>query len=450
MRRHKGGDEDEHWEMVRTSTGARLLLTEEEGRLVRQFDGRMTVAEMVVAELAAHHKFSVQPLLRLADRLHEQDMLAAWPPDFYRQLDRHLAHRSVELARQHAQGGAMARDALSEAVDVVHEVVQGGHDAPHPAGTEPAVAPSAEAGDIGMPDGAAPAAVADESADADADAEGGPVSSFEQVPWRPISRMLAERAEFLRTVPLFAELDSWVVGALAEAAHEEAYPAFSNVVEIGQDSDRFFIVQSGEISVLNPDDDGKMKRVARLGPADYFGETGLLDLTTRNATVRVGAMRPAVLLSFERTTFERIIAPHIGAFRGRQVQARRRSTLEGLPLFSALGSDELDRVAHVVKEHRVPEGTTVVRQGDPGDRFYIVVSGQLEVLRDGRHVAELDAGQFFGETALLFTATRTATVEAASDCVLWSIDGEAFEELLRGHLLGRRDMMPTVMNRLHG
>ena len=55
------------------------------------------------------------------------------------------------------------------------------------------------------------------------------------------------------------------------------------------------------------------------------------------------------------------------------------SLLRSLPLFAPLGAPELEGLAHGLDETRVPAGTTVVREGEPGDRFYVVAEGELEV-----------------------------------------------------------------------
>ena len=78
----------------------------------------------------------------------------------------------------------------------------------------------------------------------------------------------------------------------------------------------------------------------------------------------------------------------------------------------------------------MPAGEAVFHQGDPGDRFYVVVSGTAEVVGDGRPVASLGPGESFGEIALLRRVPRTATVRAVTDLRL---------ETLRGGPVHRRD-----------
>jgi CRP-like cAMP-binding protein len=387
--------------LVCRSRDSELELSAAEARLIPDFDGTKTISEMVLAELGQQGRLEIEPILNLVDRVMRAEMLENFPPNMFRQLDAHLEQRAVRV------------------------VVPG-----KPVGHEP------------IPD---PVHAHDHDEDADGD-DGAPVSDFEQAPWRPRTPMLAERVRFLRSMELLRGLDLPTLGSLAEALHEEAFPAASNIVKEGQESDRFFIIRSGEANVLARVE-GELRRVAKLGPGDYFGESGLLDNTIRNATVRSSPARPLVAYTVEGDTFERIISPHVAAFRGRQLVSKRRARLQEVALFSSLGDAELERLARIMHEHHVPEGRTIFEQGEVGDRLYVIVEGGASVIRDGVPVAELGEGDFFGETALLFTTQRTATVTASQDSTIWSLDKPAFEALMRGYMLGRRDMMPTLLNR---
>jgi MFS family permease len=96
------------------------------------------------------------------------------------------------------------------------------------------------------------------------------------------------------------------------------------------------------------------------------------------------------------------------------------------PVFAPLLRTELERVALQLAEVRVPPGFSVIRQGEEGDRFYLVESGEVQVLVDGEPVGVLTAGECFGEIALLRDVPRTASVVALTDCVLQSLEREAF------------------------
>lgn len=378
--------------LVRLSSGVSFPIEPHEESIARAMDGSQTIGELIVSQLGSVRSLDFSAVTLLVNKCVSFDFLASFPPDFFQQMETHLARRAVELAHN---ASLAPRDALD-----------------------------------------------------DAPVESEPLTMFEQVPWRPRTPLLADRAQFLRTVPLFSSLDSWTIGALAEAVHDETYPSMTNVIREGAEAKFFYVVRSGDLSVQRRDEDGTLHRLAKLGPRDHFGEAGILELATRNASVRVGPTRPAQVMRFERDTFERIISPHISDFRGRQLMSSRRTRLESFDVFKRLGPEDLERLAHAITEHRVPAQTVVVRQGDPGDRFYLVVAGRLAVVRDGINVATLHEGDFFGETALLFTQERTATVLAESDAAVWSVDGSAFRELLKKHMLAHRELMPTLLNRV--
>jgi len=106
-----------------------------------------------------------------------------------------------------------------------------------------------------------------------------------------------------------------------------------------------------------------------------------------------------------------------------------------LAIFSQLGQEQLAALAERAVVEAWPCGAVVVRQGDEGDRFYVVLEGRAAVLSDGRPVAELWPGDPFGEIALLHAVPRTATVESSTALVTMSLSGEDFLPAARSQLL---------------
>jgi CRP-like cAMP-binding protein len=84
-----------------------------------------------------------------------------------------------------------------------------------------------------------------------------------------------------------------------------------------------------------------------------------------------------------------------------------------VPLFAGLPPRHLKRVGDLTEEVRFMEGATVVRQGDAGDTFYVILEGEAKVAGpSGRVVNRLRPGEFFGEISLLDGGPRTASVAA--------------------------------------
>lgn len=108
--------------------------------------------------------------------------------------------------------------------------------------------------------------------------------------------------------------------------------------------------------------------------------------------------------------------------------------LRKCPLFAGLTPGTLSAVADRITLERLPAGTTVIRQGDPGDKFYVIRRGTADVLvadeEQTRQVATLATADFFGEAALMRGEPRNATVKAASDLELYALGQEDFHRVL--------------------
>ena len=110
---------------------------------------------------------------------------------------------------------------------------------------------------------------------------------------------------------------------------------------------------------------------------------------------------------------------------------RRRDVLAQVPLFADLSSRHLKRLADRMAEQRFMEGASVVKHGDVGDTFYVIVEGEAKVVAPGgRVVHRLRPGEFFGEISLLDGGPRTATVVAETPMLMLTLARSAFRELI--------------------
>jgi len=124
--------------------------------------------------------------------------------------------------------------------------------------------------------------------------------------------------------------------------------------------------------------------------------------------------------------------------------------LSSVPIFAPLPGMSLEHLAGRLVPLRLDPGTVVVRQGDAGDRFYMVVEGEVEVSENGKTLSTLEAGGYFGEIALLRDLPRTATVTARTPVVLYALDRDDFLAAVTGHAPSAEAADEIVSARLAG
>jgi MFS family permease len=151
----------------------------------------------------------------------------------------------------------------------------------------------------------------------------------------------------------------------------------------------------------------------------------LLDwLGTRGALIAAGAVLPLLVVP---------AWPRLAAIdRTVRIPSERLEVLHRNPIFSPLPTSTIEQLAEALEELRFPKGAEVVRQGEPGDRFYLVQAGEVAVYVDGEEVQSLGPGDSFGEIALLREVPRTATVKTRTDAVLYALDRNTFIAAVTG------------------
>ena len=104
--------------------------------------------------------------------------------------------------------------------------------------------------------------------------------------------------------------------------------------------------------------------------------------------------------------------------------------IKGVPLFARCSKKELAEVAKLADEIDFGPGKDLIREGESGREFFVLVDGSVDVKKKGRRVNQLGRGDFFGEIALIAHSPRTATVTTASDVDLLVITAQSFKTLL--------------------
>jgi MFS family permease/antitoxin (DNA-binding transcriptional repressor) of toxin-antitoxin stability system len=163
-------------------------------------------------------------------------------------------------------------------------------------------------------------------------------------------------------------------------------------------------------------------------------------LGVRSGTLVAGLLLPATVL---------ILSPRIRALdRAVRIPEQELSILRSVDLFAPLANPMIEAVASRLRHVEVPPGAVIMRKGEPGNRFYVIADGEVEVTRDGRPVARLGPGAYFGEIALLRDVPRTATVTATTPTTLLVLERADFLEAVTGHPVAREAADVTIRERL--
>jgi protease PrsW len=220
----------------------------------------------------------------------------------------------------------------------------------------------------------------------------------------------------LRSSPLFGSVPETELLRIAPRLTLERFAHGDTVIREGEDGDRAYLVASGEAAVVTRDLIGEEVSLKVFGPGEGFGETALVEAVKRTATVKAATDLDVYVL--DRATFEDL---------GRSAPTFARSVREYVDLlavdrvlkkaspFARLSPERIRKIAGQLVPVRAAAGEDIVREGEEGDRFYLIRRGQFEVLQGTRRVAELGPGDVFGEIALLTGGKRIATVRALGD-----------------------------------
>jgi cAMP-dependent protein kinase regulator len=257
--------------------------------------------------------------------------------------------------------------------------------------------------------------------------------------WKPpFHPKTPEQIQRLRTAVsnnfLFSNLDDDSFQTILNALQEKPIPAPNiKIISQGDSGDFFYVVEKGDFDVyihpsgsVQPGPEGMGKKVATIGPGGGFGELALMYDAPRAATV-VSASKGGLLWQLDRTTFRRILMD--SSFQRRKMY---EGFLEEVPLLSTLKGPERAKIADALGSQKYPAGTFIIREGDPGDAFYLLESGEAEAYKAGveKPVKHYERGAYFGELALLDDKPRQASVVAKTEVKLARLDRAGFKRLL--------------------
>lgn len=232
---------------------------------------------------------------------------------------------------------------------------------------------------------------------------------------------------------LFSHLHDDQTVLVLNALQEKPIPAKGiKVINQGEAGDYFYVVEKGGFDVfvnpagyLQPGLEGMGKKVASITSGGSFGELALMYNAPRAATVI--STEPSTLWALDRVTFRRILMD--SAFQRRQMY---ESFLAEVKLLEPLTGYERSKIADALHTEKYPPGQTIIKEGDPGEAFFLIEEGEAEVFRNDHQgpVNHLKKGDYFGELALLDNKPRAASVISKTELKLAMLGQEGFQRLL--------------------
>ncbi|XP_043480769.1 cAMP-dependent protein kinase type I regulatory subunit isoform X2 [Leptopilina heterotoma] len=223
---------------------------------------------------------------------------------------------------------------------------------------------------------------------------------------------------------LFAHLDEKERSDIFDAMFPVLFSPKETIIRQGDEGDNFYVIDQGEVEVFV---NGEL--VTTIGEGGSFGELALIYGTPRAATVR--AKTDVKLWGIDRDSYRRILM-------GSTIRKRKlyEEFLSRVSILESLDKWERLTVADALEPVTFEDGETIVRQGEPGEDFYIIVDGTAVVLQqrsEGEEPAEvgrLGPSDYFGEIALLLDRPRAATVVARGPLKCVKLDRARFERVL--------------------
>ena len=258
-----------------------------------------------------------------------------------------------------------------------------------------------------------------------------------------------EIIEFVKQIPLFAELDEAELKELCKYIKLRRFMKHSPIVRQGDKGDNFYTIVSGTAKVTVTEKNGSEKVVGTLSTGDSFGETALIEKGVRTASVV--ATEPTAVFEITRAGFEKFLASNAEKREKLTNKIRLGKMLLASPVFSFMTQKQIAFLIRNLRPERVKQGSVIFRQGDAGDRFYIIQEGSIHLERIENSIKTLDiilkSGNFFGEMALVKNIPRTATAEAITDSLLFSLDKECFCSIIGNTLFGGKELDSLINER---
>ncbi len=254
---------------------------------------------------------------------------------------------------------------------------------------------------------------------------------------------------FLKEIPLFAELKEEDLTELCRHIKLRRFMKNSPIVRQGDAGDNFYTIVSGKAKIVVTGNNGAEKILGTLSTGDSFGETALIEKGPRTASIIT--LTQTAVFEISREGFEKFLASNTENREKITGKIRLGKMLLASSVFSFMSQKQISYLIKNLKPEKIKAGTVVFKQGDEGNKFYLIQEGNIHLERFDNSLKTLDIvlkpGNFFGEMALVKNIPRTATAEAVTDSLLFTLDKESFCNVIGSTLSGGRELDSLINER---
>ncbi|NBD11102.1 cyclic nucleotide-binding domain-containing protein [Corallococcus silvisoli] len=238
----------------------------------------------------------------------------------------------------------------------------------------------------------------------------------------------------LPAIPLFSDLPRDAFIQLFERCPLRRFGPGERILAQGSHGHAFYVICEGRVRVFR-EEDGRQQDLATLEGGAFFGEMALLSGAPRAASVE-SASDDTQVLEISASVLATLSRSHPPVAKALKKFCRERllaNVMSSSALFRPFNRKDRRGLVERFRARDVSRGDVIIREGDPTDGLYVVLSGEVEVHKGGHVLSRLKEGELFGEISLLQKTPATATVAAARHTTLLRLPREDFDSLISSH-----------------
>ena len=235
-------------------------------------------------------------------------------------------------------------------------------------------------------------------------------------------------------IPLFSDLPPEAFIELFERCPLRRLRSGQRIVQQGSYGDAFYVICEGSVAVTR-DDHGQTRQLAVLESGEFFGEVALLSDAPRTASVD-SASDETQLLEISAPVLTELSHRYPTVAKALKKFCRERllrTLVSSSELFRTFGKGSRRKLLERFRARDVQRGHVFVSEGTESDGLYVLLSGEVSVVRDGQELARLKEGEIFGEMSLLQKTPATATVSATRRTSILRLPRTDFDALILTH-----------------